>query len=76
MFSQRRDLPAGTSVMMIDAKQSGKIIDEVDPSALAVTIAATMEGALNAAKVAQNLDKLHYCGRGMIQYLQLIRKQG
>lgn len=63
MFSQRRDLPAGTSVMMIDAKQSGKIIDEVDPSALAVTIAATMESELNAAKVAQNPDKLHYSGK-------------
>jgi TetR/AcrR family transcriptional repressor of nem operon len=61
--------------LMIDAKQSGKIIDEVDPYTLAVTIAATMEGALNAAKVAHNLDKLHYCGRGLIQYLQLIRKQ-
>jgi TetR/AcrR family transcriptional repressor of nem operon len=61
--------------LMIDAKQSGKIIDEVDPYTLAVTIAATMEGALNAAKVAHNLDKLHYCSRGLIQYLQLIRKQ-
>jgi TetR/AcrR family transcriptional repressor of nem operon len=61
--------------VMIKAKNSGLIIDEVDPYTLAVTIAATMEGALNAAKVAQNLDKLYYCGCGLIQYLQLIRKQ-
>jgi len=61
--------------MMIDAKQSGETFDEVDPYTLALSIAVTMEGALNAAKVAQNKDKLHYCGRGLIQYLQLIRKQ-
>ena len=29
----------------------------------------------DAAKVAQSLDKLYYCGCGLIQYLQLIRKQ-
>lgn len=61
--------------VMTEAKNSGNLIDEVEPYTLAVTIAATMEGALNAAKVAQNLDKLHQCGRGLIQYLQLIRKQ-
>ena len=60
---------------MIDAKKSGKTIDEVDPSMLALTVEATMEDALNSPKVAQNLDKLHYYGRGLIQYLQLIRKQ-
>lgn len=49
------------------------IIDTVDPDSLAVTIAATMEGALNAAKVAQSLDKLQACGQGLTQYLQLIR---
>ena len=61
--------------VMTDAKNSGKLIDEVEPYTLAVTVAATMEGALNVAKVAQNLDKLHHCGCGLIQYLQLIRKQ-
>ena len=61
--------------VMTEAKQSGHIIDGCDPRILAVTIAATMEGALNAAKVSQNLDKLHFCGCGLIQYLQLIRKQ-
>ena len=61
--------------VMTEAKRSGNIIDECDPHILAVTIAATMEGALNAAKVSQNLDKLHFCGCGLIQYLQLIRKQ-
>ncbi len=61
--------------VMSEAKKSGQIIDEADPYTLAVTIAATMEGAINAAKVAQDLDKLYYCGCGLIQYLQLIRKQ-
>jgi len=61
--------------VMTEAKRSGHIIDDCDPRILAVTIAATMEGALNAAKVSQNLDKLHFCGCGLIQYLQLIRKQ-
>ncbi len=61
--------------VMAQAKQSGHIIEECDPYTLAVTIVATMEGALNAAKVAQSLDKLYYCGCGLIQYLQLIRKQ-
>ena len=61
--------------VMTEAKEAGQIIDDADPYTLAVTIAATMEGAINAAKVAQDLDKLYYCGCGLIQYLQLIRKQ-
>ena len=64
-----------TADVMIAAKKQGFLIDEVDPYALAITIAAAMEGALNAAKVAQNLDKLHQCGCGLVLYLQLIRKQ-
>ena len=61
--------------VMTQAKQSGQIVEECDPYTLAVTIVATMEGSLNAAKVAQSLDMLYYCGCGLIQYLQLIRKQ-
>jgi TetR/AcrR family transcriptional repressor of nem operon len=56
------------------AKDDGLIIDEVDPYTLAVTIAAIMEGSLTAAKVAQSLEKLYHCGRGMTQFLKLIRK--
>ena len=56
------------------ARDAGTIIDDVDPDALAVTIAATLEGCLNAAKVAQNLDKLMQCGAGLIRFLQLLRK--
>ncbi len=56
------------------ARQRGLILDDVDPYTAAVTIVATMEGALNAAKVAQDLDKLYCCGAGLIQYLQLMRK--
>ena len=59
--------------VLIEAKQDGLIIDEVDPYTMAVTIAAIMEGSLSAAKVAQNLDKLYLCGCGLTQLLRLIR---
>jgi len=60
--------------VMTRAKTDGLIIDEVEPYTLAVTLAATMEGSLTAAKVARNLDKVYRCGCGMTQFLQLIRK--
>ena len=60
---------------MVRAKQANQIIDEVDPTTLAMTLVAIMEGALNAAKVAQNLDKLQLCAQGLIQYLELVRKK-
>ena len=60
--------------LMIEAKTSGHIIDQVDPEALAIMIVATMEGSIVAAKVSQDLNKLYLCGRGLVQYLQLIRK--
>ena len=56
------------------AKEMDLIIDDVDPYTMAVTIASIMEGSLNAAKVSQSLDKLHLCGQGLVQLLQLIRK--
>lgn len=55
------------------AQQDGLIIEAIDPQAMAVTIAAVMEGSLSAAKVAQDLGKLHQCGCGLTQLLQLIR---
>jgi AcrR family transcriptional regulator len=60
--------------VMTRAKSEGLIIDEVEPYTLAVTLAATMEGSLTAAKVARSLDKVYHCGRGLTQFLQLIRK--
>ncbi len=57
------------------ARDTGVMIEDVDPDALAVMIAATLEGSLSAAKVAQNLDKLKQTGSGLIQFLQLLRKQ-
>jgi len=56
------------------AKAQDLIIDEVEPYTMAVTMAAIMEGALNAAKVSHSLDKLYHCGQGLTQLLQLIRK--
>jgi len=55
------------------AQREGRIIATVDPQAMAVTIAAIMEGALSAAKVAQDMNKLHQCGCGLTQLLQLIK---
>lgn len=56
------------------ALEKGMLLPSIDPDTVAATIIATMEGALNAAKVAQDLNKLHCCGIGLIQYLQLIRR--
>jgi TetR/AcrR family transcriptional regulator, transcriptional repressor for nem operon len=55
------------------AQENRLIIDGVDPYSLAVMMATTMEGCLNAAKVGQSLEKLHHCGCGLTQYLQLLR---
>ncbi|NNE63432.1 MAG: hypothetical protein HKN34_05065, partial [Gammaproteobacteria bacterium] len=46
---------------------------DVDPEIAAITIVATMEGALNAAKVTQDMGKLYQCATGLIQYLRLIK---
>jgi len=59
--------------LLTRARDAGLIIDEVEPRTLAVMIAATLEGSLSAAKVAQSLDVLHQCGHGLNQFLQLIR---
>ncbi len=57
------------------ALKNGQVRDDIDPDTVAMMIVATMEGAMNAAKVAQSLDKLYLCGNGLIQYLELIRKK-
>ncbi|MCP4982966.1 MAG: TetR/AcrR family transcriptional regulator [Gammaproteobacteria bacterium] len=59
--------------VLTKAKDNGLIIEAVEPYSMAVTIAAIMEGSLNASKVAQNLQKLYHCGCGLTQLLQLIR---
>ncbi len=61
--------------VLVNAKQEGLIIDEVDPYTMAVTMAAIMEGGLSAAKVSQNLDRLYQCGCGLTQLLKLIKTQ-
>lgn len=57
------------------ALENDQVRDDVEPDTVAMMIVATMEGAINAAKVAQSLDKLYLCGTGLIQYLQLIHKK-
>ncbi|MDC1288293.1 TetR/AcrR family transcriptional regulator [Gammaproteobacteria bacterium] len=57
------------------AQQDGLIIESIDPQSMAVTIAAIMEGSLSAAKVAQDLGKLHQCGCGLTQLLNLMRTE-
>ena len=67
---------ASIAAVLRRAQQNGQIQPQIDPDAMAVTIAAIMEGGLNAAKLAQDLDKLHQCGCGLTQLLNLIRTPG
>ncbi len=55
------------------ALDKGQLHPDFDPETVAVTIVATMEGAIHAAKVAQDLNILYRCGAGLIQYLNLVR---
>ena len=63
------------SKVLLRAQQDGLIIEAIDPRALAVTIAALIEGSLSTAKVAQDLGKLQQCTSGLTQLLHLIRTQ-
>ncbi len=56
------------------ALEKGQLQPDFDPEIVAATIVATLEGAMHAAKVAQDLNILYRCGAGLIQYLHLIRK--
>lgn len=60
--------------LMRGASEQGLISTDIDPEVLAVTIAATLEGGLNEAKVAQDLNKLHQSGCGLIHFLTLLKK--
>ncbi len=60
--------------VMRNASEQGLIKADIDPEVLAATIAAAMEGSLNAAKVSQDLNKLQQVGCGLIHFLQLIKK--
>jgi len=57
------------------AQQDGLIIESIDPQAMAVTIAVIMEGSLSSAKVAQDLGKLHQCGCGLTQLLNMMKTE-
>ncbi len=63
-----------TADLLREAREKDLILGEVDPETMAMTIVAIMEGGLNAAKVSQNLGKLHLCGQGLVQLLKMIRK--
>jgi len=64
---------ASIAGVLRDAQRDGQISAALDPDAMAVTIAAIMEGGLNAAKVSRDLAKLHSCASGLTQLLNLIR---
>ncbi len=57
------------------ARAAGELIDGVQPEQVAVMVVATMEGCLSAGMISQDMNKLMYCGEGLIQYLHLIRKK-
>ncbi len=60
--------------VMRGASEQGLISSDIDPEVLAVTIAATREGGLNEATVAQDLNKLQQCATGLIHFLRLLKK--
>jgi len=55
-------------------QENEQVREDIDPATVAATIVATMEGAIHAAKVAQDLKILYLCGAGLIQYLNLLRR--
>jgi AcrR family transcriptional regulator len=57
------------------AKNAGELIDEVQAEQVSVMVVATMEGCLSAGMISQDLNKLMFCGEGLIQYLHLIQKK-
>ena len=56
------------------AKATGGLIEQVQAEQVAVMVVATMEGCLSAGMISQDLNKLMFCGEGLIQYLRLIQK--
>ncbi len=56
------------------AKAAGDLIEQVQAEQVAVMVVATMEGCLSAGMISQDLNKLMFCGEGLIQYLHLIQK--
>ncbi len=56
------------------ASVTGRLIEGIEPDQVAVMVVATLEGCLNAGMISQDMQKLMFCGEGLIQYLQLIRK--
>lgn len=59
---------------ILKEQQNGRIIDGVRVDQVAVMVVATMEGCLTAGMISQDLNKLLFCGEGLIQYLHLIQK--
>ena len=59
---------------VVKAQENGLIIETVQADQVAVMMVATLEGCLTAGMISQDLNKLLYCGEGLIQYLKLIQK--
>jgi len=57
------------------ARQSGRLIDEVQSGQVAVMVVAAMEGCISTGMISQDLNRLQYCGEAIIQYLNLIQKK-
>jgi len=56
------------------AQAAGDLIAGVQVEQIAVMVVATMEGCLSAGMISQDMNKLMFCGEGLIQYLHLIQK--
>jgi len=59
----------------VKRSESGQLIDSVQPEQVAVMVVATMEGCISTGMISQDLQKLMFCGEGLIQYLNLIQRK-
>ncbi|HID81653.1 MAG TPA: TetR/AcrR family transcriptional regulator [Chromatiales bacterium] len=64
----------GIESALLRGQKSGFVRHDVDAKSTAATLVATMEGCIGMAKNAQSRELLLQCGRGIIQYLESLKK--
>lgn len=63
----------GLSEALAQGQQAGKVRAETNPEAAATFIVAALEGCMGIAKNARDINLLHRCGQGLVQYLETLR---
>ena len=64
----------GIAQSLAAGQRAKKVRQDIDPAQTAIFIVASLEGCVGMAKSAQSLEVLHTCGRGLIHYLESLRK--